>query len=172
MQVLEADTAFAAFERCYLRERVRLERYCERLIGDVSAAGDVAQESFARAWGRRGDFESDEHLRRWLYRVAHNLCVDVVKGRRRYVPVGTLPDRAADEPTPYEDLAALRLAFRTLSARDRRLLDLRFTDDLSYAEVGGRLSLSLAAARVGVFRAKHALRRRMLADDDTVIDLR
>jgi RNA polymerase sigma-70 factor, ECF subfamily len=94
--------------------RQELGSYCYRMLGSAFDADDAVQEAMVRAWQGIGGFEGRSAMRSWLYRIATNVCLDMLRGRRRRAwpmdmgPAGTadsftgatLPEQAWVQPMP------------------------------------------------------------------------
>src|SRR5215510_6862380 len=98
----------AAFEALVRRHQAALFNFCLRMLGQRDDAADVAQETFVQLYSHLGRLDEREPLAPWLFRVARNRCIDVIR-RRRTVPLG-MPDNSSeatlqlepadDEPLP------------------------------------------------------------------------
>jgi RNA polymerase sigma-70 factor (ECF subfamily) len=65
--------------------RSELTAYCYRMLGSPFDAEDAVQDAFVRAWRARDRFEGRAAMRSWLYRIATNVCLDLIKGRDRRI---------------------------------------------------------------------------------------
>jgi RNA polymerase sigma-70 factor (ECF subfamily) len=77
--------------------RRQLTGYCYRMLGSGAEAEDAVQETMVRAWRNLESFEGRSSVRSWLYRIATNVCLDMLRGRqRRARPMDLGPSSPAD----------------------------------------------------------------------------
>ncbi|MGI9145521.1 MAG: RNA polymerase sigma factor [Chloroflexota bacterium] len=165
----------AAFEALVRRHQGAVYNFCLRMLGRADDAADVAQETFVQLFTHLGQLDEREPIAPWLFRVARNRCIDVIR-RRRTVPL-EMPDDAGEttlvhepmdgEPLPEEmaeraDLQeVLATAIATLPAAYAEVVALRYASDRSFAEIADILDCDEGAARVRFHRAKTLLRRHL-----------
>ncbi len=81
------------------RHRPLLTGHCYRMLGSVFDADDAVQETLVRAWRSRENFEGRSALASWLYRIATNVCLDLLTERKRRArPVEERPAGTIGEP--------------------------------------------------------------------------
>jgi RNA polymerase sigma-70 factor (ECF subfamily) len=165
----------AAFEALVRRHQGAIYNFCLHVLGQSDDAADVAQETFVRLFTHLSKLDEREPIAPWLFRVARNRCIDVIR-RRRTVPLAVADDTgetslifepADDDPLPDElaeraDLQrVLAAAIAHLPPAYAEVVSLRYTGDLSFAEIGAVLDCDEGAARVRFHRAKALLRRHL-----------
>ncbi|HEY3161725.1 MAG TPA: sigma-70 family RNA polymerase sigma factor [Vicinamibacterales bacterium] len=148
------EAAFAAFHG---RTSAALRAYVYRVIGPVPDVEDIVQEAYLRMLRADLPFGDEEHLRRYLYKVASNLIVD--RWRRGRHEQGEEMMREPASPRPrYEDDAAVAKIFAELKPRDRALLWLAYVEGESHEEIASSLGVGRRGVKVMLFRARRRLR--------------
>ena len=83
LRSVPTESATTGLERELEQYRPELTGYCYRMLGSAFEAEDAVQETFIRAWRGLERFEGRSALRSWLYRIATNVCFDMLSGRER-----------------------------------------------------------------------------------------
>ena len=160
-----------AFRVFYDRYAVRVRSWYLRETGSEAAALDLTAETFAQAWRgvRRFRDEADGSGAPWLFGIGRNLLrqyrrswrVETAARERMGLPLafdgGEEYDRVDERIEAARLKPALSEAVDALPSEQRRALQLRVVDQLSYDEVAGRLGCSQNAARLKVSRALKTL---------------
>lgn len=176
-RVREGDTeAFADLVSAYRKPVFAL---VAGMTGGNDEAEDVTQTCFVQAFSRLGELRDGRRFGPWLYAIARNRCRDWVRQRTRrpaLVDDSSRPrnDSPSGLPTNPQDqvLASLRdeaveAAVRSLPAKYRAVVTLRYVGGLSSREVAEAMGVSVSAAAMRWHRAKKMLRERLR---DTVTD--
>jgi RNA polymerase sigma factor (sigma-70 family) len=151
-----------AFERIYARHHQELYRYCFSILRSREDAEDALQATMAAALRALPGEKREIALRPWLFRVAHNEAISLVRTRRPAVELHEESGPAAPsaEATHAERDRRSRLVddLRSLPERQSAAIVMRELSGLSYEEIGAALSSSEAAARQAVYEGRVALR--------------
>lgn len=154
-----------------------LYNYCFRILKDPSEAEEIAQECFVRTLTRLDRYKESYPFASWLFRIAHNLCIDHIRKRKRIAysldagiegEEGSWhPEPASRNPSPQEDTIQqetnelLNQAIAELPEQYRSILLLRHQEDLSYQEISSILKLPLGTVKIRIHRARERLKRRL-----------
>ncbi len=172
-----------AFRAIHDRYRVRLLAYSAQMLGGSRAdAEDALQDVFVRAHQALRANRQPIMLRAWLYRIAHNRCVDQLR-RPPPVPSEIMPgaqlalSRGArhDPPTEAErneDLRHLVADVHSLPEQQRSALLMRELQGLSYEELGCALGVSVAGVKSLLLRARGGVLDAAAARDTPCADIR
>lgn len=159
----DAD-AFAALIRQY--ERMALS-VAYGVLGDATAAGDVVQDAFIRAWQRLSDLREPERFGTWLCGIVRNLAIDALRRRK---PTDVLaasnvvlePQRwtinPMEEVDRKEKSRQVAQAIASLDEASRLVVTMRYYEDLSSKEIADRLGMTPAAVDMRLSRARKLLR--------------
>ncbi len=160
----------AAFARLVDAHRDRVTRLAYRLIGWGDDAEDVVQDVFLSALKHIGRFRGSCGLSAWLTTITVNTCRSRWRRRlvrTRFFETRRSPSEVQPHGTPdtafmdRETFAGVREAVKSLPARDREVIVLRYLEEMSPAEVGQVLGLSTSAVAVRLSRAKKRLKRQL-----------
>lgn len=175
-----------AFESLVGPHRRELHIHCYRLMGSLTDADDMLQDTLLKAWRRIDSFEPRAPFRAWLYKIATNTCLNELISRKRPrflspdewsggpPPVAEVaylqpyPDRLLDQVvdpaahvTRKEDVAlAFIAAIQLLPPRQRAVLILRDVLAWSAKDVAGALDSTVASVNSALQRARGTLRAR------------
>ena len=172
------------FEESVQRHRRELHVHCYRMLASFDEAEDAVQETLLRAWRARDRFDGSGQFRAWLYRIATNVCLDMLRSRRSAAKMSSFGDLPWLQPYPDamldevlagpeqdqpEEIAVRRetisLAFlaalQVLPPRQRAALIARDVLGWPASEVAETLGTSVAAANSALQRARATMQQHL-----------
>ncbi len=150
----------AAFEQLVGRYTGPLLELCRQLLRDRSAAEDVVQETLLRLFQHLPGHDPQKRLGAWLYKVAQNLCFDLLRKRKRIRPLPEVEPQAA-APLDGPDCERLDGAIAQLCPKYRAVLHYKYRLGMNAREIAEQLDLRPADVRVCLHRAIRILRERL-----------
>jgi RNA polymerase sigma factor (sigma-70 family) len=164
-----------AFEMLLKRYQVALFSFIYHFLGDYDQACDILQQVFLQLYISLPTLRTGEPLKAWLFQVARNRCLDELRRKRaihfseleggsdedELSPLDAVPDSSPlpEELAERHDLQqVLGQAIQSLPPRFRAVVLLRYTAQLSFAEIGQSLQMPEATAKTYFQRAKPLLR--------------
>ncbi|HKR63421.1 MAG TPA: RNA polymerase sigma factor [Thermoanaerobaculia bacterium] len=149
----------ARFEVFYRRTAGSLWSYLYRMTGDAALADDLLQKSFFRFLRANPEVESEEHMRRWIFRAATNLALDHFREAKRERARADEPRNEAGPPMESRELLRhdMMKVFSELKPRERALLWLAHVEEADHEDIGDALGLKTKSVKVLLFRARKRL---------------
>lgn len=138
-------------------------RVAYRYSKNPSEAEDIAQDALLRAWRRRGTLRDGDRRKDWLATIVRNEAFRQ-HARVRPDPVDDVETREGAEDEQIlstVERADLHAALRRLDERDRQLIQLRYSEDLTQEAIARRLGIPDGTVKVRLHRLRHKLRREM-----------
>ena len=133
------DDRYRAFLETIAQVRPRLHRYCARMLGSVMDGEDLVQDVLFQAYRKLDTYDDSRSLTPWLFRIAHNLCIDAL--RRRGVRIDAEQGATGDETVQPAEPAgpavgrALEHLVLTLPPKERACVLLKDVFDYSLEEI-------------------------------------
>ncbi len=152
-----------AFASIFERYHQELYRYCAALLGNAEDAQDAVQNTMLKVLRALPGDQRDLKLKPWLYRIAHNEAIDMIRTRRHAEAIDAEVLAAAGGPAEEAEARArlqqLVSDIGELPTRQRGALVMREMSGLSYTQIGEALQTSSAAARQTIYEARLSLRQ-------------
>lgn len=161
--------SLAAFERLFRTHERRIYSLALHMIGEPSAAEDIAQDAFVRAWENLQHLRHEKAFGGWLRRIALNLIWDHIRSRP---PVDELEDEQAENLAAPEERPEARLAGRALARQvqqavmalpehQRVVLAMYYWEDMPVNDIAAVLGIARGTVISRLARGREALRRRL-----------
>jgi len=152
-----------AFGELVRRHREGVVNVVYRMCGDANLAEDAAQEAFIRAWQHLPGYRPRSPFRNWVYRIATNVALDMLRRERETVDIDALSLAASDrgpEATVEgrERGEQVRQAVLALPPASRTVLVLREYEGLSYREIADMLGIPIGTVMSRLNYARNRLR--------------
>ena len=171
------DDDAEAFAELVERYQQRIVGIMNHLLGNTDEAEDLAQEVFLRVYRNRHKYSPSAKFSTWLFTIANNLALNVLRGRQRKptVPLpaqesGPLGPRPAEQIVPDRELTparglrqrelqtVIRAALEELNERQRMAVVLNKFEEMSYGEIAEIMGLTTKAVKSLLSRARGKLR--------------
>jgi RNA polymerase sigma-70 factor, ECF subfamily len=157
------DDAFTNLVEAYQKP---VHNLCYRMLGEMEAAEDAAQETFLKAYQNLARYDRERSFATWLLSIAAHHCIDKLR-RRRFNAVSIdedeegqtdIPDRSAPDPESEimknQQRERLQLSLQSLDPTDRAAVVMRYWQDCSEVEIAQALKLNVPAVKSRLHRAR------------------
>ena len=157
----------AAFRELVLEHSHSMFRLAWRLSGEETAAEDIVQEAFIKAWSKLGEFRMDASFKSWLHRITVNTAMDYLRKhvrRKQFETAGPeweTTAMAGEEPDTGRQMDISRqtqTAMLGLSEAERTALLLKHYEGHSIEEVARIMEITTGACKQNIFRAVKKMR--------------
>jgi RNA polymerase sigma-70 factor, ECF subfamily len=157
------DGRYLAFLETVTQLRPNLHRYCSRMSGSVMDGEDIVQDALFEAYRKLDSFDDSRPLTPWLFKIAHNRCIDFL--RRRRVRTEAEAKSIADvaeavpphKPHGHDIKLAVEYLVQRLPPRERACLLLKDVFDYSLEEVADCLGSTVGAVKAALNRGRTKL---------------
>src|SRR5215468_1434682 len=155
------DARYLAFLETITQIRPRLHRYCARMTGSVMDGEDVVQDALFEAYRKLDQFDDSRPLAPWLFRIAHNRCIDFL--RRRGVRDEAEANAAVPDVTLPTELSSLGVGravehlVLTLPPKERACVLLKDVFDYSLEEIAELVDSTLCGVKAALYRGRTKL---------------
>ncbi len=159
-----------AFQSRVLPVKNKLFRFALRFLNNEEEAKDVVQEVFIRVWNGRDQMDEVQNWEAWCMRITRNLSLDRIRSmtRRHTQPLENFFDVQNESLTPLEATEAdesmqqISLLISRLPEKQRQVIHLRDVEGYSYNEISEILEIDLNQVKVNLFRARNAIREKIM----------
>ena len=155
------EARYLAFLETITNLRPSLHRYCARMTGSVMDGEDVVQEALFEAYRKLDKFDDSRPLKPWLFRIAHNRCIDFLRKRRVQVEAesaATIPDRVEPkEPAALGLGEAVEHLVASLPPKERACVLLKDVFDYSLEEIAELVDSTVGGVKAALNRGRTRL---------------
>ncbi|WP_027716570.1 RNA polymerase sigma factor [Desulfuromonas sp. TF] len=163
------DGDMEAFEALYERHKNRVFGFLMARLKDRSEAEDVFQAIFVKLHRSRDKYRQEIPFLPWLFTLARNTLIDHIRKRDAYGKHVTVSEKTVETyVAPVSDTSSIDAAFAELSRLNdsqRKALELRFNQGLTFAEIADQMQISVDNSRQIISRAVRKLRSLMVGKE-------
>ena len=167
---------YTAFSKIVDAYQARVFGFVRRMVRNEEEALDVTQEVFIKAFKHMDRFDGRSSLRTWLFRIAHNLCIDRARRYERGLSETSLePALAEDEPMEFADarwdperialseelVGVVERAVASMSEKLRTVLLLHDKEDMGYDEIARTVDVPVGTVKSRLFLARAHLQQHL-----------
>lgn len=160
-KVLQGDAA--AFENLVGKYQGRLVAFLWNLLGSGEDARDAAQDAFIQAYVNLGQFDRSRSFRSWLFAIAYNRGIDLLRKKRSFLSFWqretAVAERIAVAAVPLEDSPLWPLILRKLTPQERSVLALKYNEGCGSEDIATLLGCSESTVRVHLLNARRKLHK-------------
>ena len=156
------------FRMLVARYKQPLYWHIRRLVVSHDDAQDAAQEAFIRIFRSFGQYNEQNSLRAWIFRIATNEALRLIERRREdSMPIEKVFDIQADSYIDYSDLEAIKLqkAILALPPKQQLVFNLRYYDEMDYDEIAQIADTTAASVKASYHVAKEKIIKFMTSND-------
>jgi RNA polymerase sigma-70 factor, ECF subfamily len=155
------DARYIAFLETIAQLRPRLHRYCSRMTGSVMDGEDIVQDALFEAYRKLDQYDDSRPLAPWLFRIAHNRCIDFMRRRRVRVEAETAarsPDSVMPaNPTVLGVGRAVEQLVMSLPPKERACVLLKDVFDYTLEEIAELISSTVGGVKAALNRGRSKL---------------
>jgi RNA polymerase sigma-70 factor (ECF subfamily) len=167
----------AAFAELYHRHKEALLGFCFRMLRNWEDSADVFQDAFRYLHQHAATYQPTARFTTYLYHIARNMCIDILRRRRRWSPEPLDPGRIPADPSteapvtidPGELESKIKKALGEIPEPFRDVLHLRIVEDLGYEEIAQIIECPLGTVKsrihAGLELLRQILRRRNILEE-------
>jgi len=155
------EARYLAFLQTITQLRPRLHRYCSRMTGSVMDGEDVVQDALFEAYRKLEQYDDSRPLGPWLFRIAHNRCIDFLRRRGVRVEAETAamgPDSVMPSNPPLLGVGrAVEQLVKSLPPKERASVLLKDVFDYTLEEIAELVSSTVAGVKAALNRGRAKL---------------
>src|SRR6266567_7204848 len=156
------ETRYVAFLETITQLRSRLHRYCARMSGSVIDGEDVVQEALFEAYRKLDKFDESRPLKPWLFRIAHNRCIDFLRRKGVRDEAATAAAAVPDVASPHDPALlgigkAVEHLVAVLPPKERASILLKDVFDYSLEEIADLTDSTVGGVKAALNRARTKL---------------